>query len=240
MHAVLERADVIVASSSEYIASSPILTRFREKVQVIPLGIDLPAEPAASPEERGRTGPRFFFLGRLVPYKGLPVLVEAFREVPGTLWIGGTGPLEPPVKARAAQAGLNGRVEFLGEVSDQERLRRFAACDAFVLPSVSRAEAFGLVLLEAMAMGRPVVVSDLPTGVRMLVEDGVTGYRFPPGDSKALAAALRRLAEDPAKARQMGAEGRRRVRQRWTTELMVSGYLKLYNRLCGGREEMRE
>ncbi|MHC4479538.1 MAG: glycosyltransferase, partial [Planctomycetota bacterium] len=110
--------------------------------------------------------------------------------------------------------------------------RRMSACDAFVLPSVSRAEAFGIVLLEAMAMARPLVVSDLPTGVRALVEHGANGYRFAPGNPGALADALRRLAANPAGARAMGAEGRRRFLECWTTDRMVSRYVDLYRELC--------
>jgi rhamnosyl/mannosyltransferase len=169
LYAVLKRADAIIATSLDYATSSPVLKEFRNKVHVIPLGIDPPANPINSSDKHAKGEPHFFFLGRLVPYKGLPVLLDALREVPGRLWIGGTGPLEEGLRKRAAKARLDGKIEFLGEITEEEKFRRFATCDAFVLPSVSRAEAFGLVLLEAMSMGRPVVVSDLPTGVRVLV-----------------------------------------------------------------------
>ncbi len=232
MHAVLRRADALVVSSADYAVSSPVLRLYREKVRVIPYGVE------ASAPVYGSTGPRppsdmqYFFLGRLVPYKGVAVLIEALRDAPGRLWIGGSGPLENDLKALADRAGLNGRVEFLGSIDEQEKRRRLSACDVFVLPSVSRAEAFGIVLLEAMNAGRPVVVSDLPTGVRMLVEHGANGYLFPPGDAGALASVLRRLADNPNAARRMGEEGRRRTRQRWTTQRMVARYLRLYKELC--------
>ena len=81
-------------------------------------------------------------------------------------------------------------------------------------------------------MGNPVVVSDLPTGVRMIVEDGVNGYRFAPGDAKALAAILHKLAADPASAKKMGESGRKILQERFTPDLMVDRYLRLYQDLC--------
>lgn len=236
LHSTLARADAIVATSSEYAASSAVLRQFRSKVHVIPLGLaPPPAGPSTPPFDRGRRSPRYFFLGRLVAYKGLTVLLDALRAVPGRLWIGGSGPMDRRLRVHADRAGVADRVEFLGEISEQEKLLRMGSCDAFVLPSLTRAEAFGLVLLEAMAMARPVVVSDLPTGVRTLVQNGVNGYRFPPGDSRALADVLRRLADDPAAAQRMGEEGRRRFLQRWTMDHMVNRYVRLYEELCASR-----
>ncbi len=230
----LRRADAVVATSAQYADSSAALAPFREKVRVIPLGIEPPAlpplsEPFAGP---GRE-PRYLFIGRLVPYKGLPVLIRALRLARGRAWVVGAGPRQRQLRALARDEGVTPRVEFLGEVSEAEKLRRLARCDALVLPSLTRAEAFGIVILEAMAAGRPVIVSDLPTGVRMLVEDGATGLRFPPGDATALAAAMRCLAEDPEAARRMGSEGRRRFHERYTLDRMVEGHVRLYRELCG-------
>jgi rhamnosyl/mannosyltransferase len=230
----LERADVIVATSADYVASSAPLRRFRRKVRVIPLGLDLqPPGRLRPPFSRTGAEPQYLFIGRLVPYKGVPVLLEALRMVPGRLWLIGAGPEEARLRHLADARGLRGRIEFLGEVSQAEKAHRLAACDALVLPSVSRAEAFGLVILEAMAMERPVVASDLPAGVRELVTDKVTGYRFAPGDAPALARALRRLASEPAEARHMGREARGRYLQNWTADRMVSSYVRLYEDLCG-------
>jgi rhamnosyl/mannosyltransferase len=236
----LRRADAIVATSAQYAASSPVLKEFRRKVRVIPLGYSPPSAASTHAAFDGaRREPQYLFIGRLVPYKGIPVLLQALQMVPGRLWIVGTGPLKAALEGLPARAALDGRIEFLGDVSEEEKLCRLSECDALVLPSTSRAEAFGIVLLEAMAMSRPVVVSDLPTGVRMLVEDGVNGYRFPPGDAAALAASLQRLASDPARARQMGDEGRRRFLERWTMDRMVNAYVQLYDALCSARAARR-
>jgi rhamnosyl/mannosyltransferase len=229
----LRRADAIVATSPQYAASSPVLRDFRDKIHIIPLGLT-PPPPAGwrAPFDGSPAGPQYLFVGRLVAYKGIPILLEALRRVPGCLWIAGSGPLQGELRALAVRLGLRRRVELLGDVSEEEKLRRLSQCDAVVLPSTTRAEAFGIVLLEAMAMARPVVVSDLPTGVQMLVEEGANGYLFTPGSAAALADALRRLAAGPARAREMGEEGRRRLLDRWTTEHMVQRYVRLYERLC--------
>jgi rhamnosyl/mannosyltransferase len=230
---VLDRAEVIVATSPHYVVSSPILRRFQQKVRVIPLGCNMPDyETCQGTANQKKSNPQYFFLGRLVPYKGISVLIKALAYLPGFLWIGGIGPLEEKLKQQVAQLNLGSRVEFLGNISEEEKFKRLAACDVLVLPSINRAEAFGLVLIEAMALSRPVVVSDLPTGVRMLVQDDFNGFRFPPGDSKALAAVIHRIIDDPDKAARMGEAGRRLVEAEYTTAKMVNSYFQLYQEVC--------
>jgi glycosyltransferase involved in cell wall biosynthesis len=235
-HRVLDRADAIVASSPQYVASSSVLKKYEHKVSIIPLGVaaqDYDALNRNVPKQRDRNGaaPQYLFIGRLVPYKGVPVLLDALRNVPGNLWIAGAGPLEGQLKRQVRQNNLQDRVEFLGDIGEPEKYSLLAACDALILPSLTRAEAFGMVLLEAMAMGKPVVVSDLPTGVRLLVRHGHNGLKFQPGSASALAAALRYFIEDPAKAREMGEAGRKLVLEHYTVEKMVDKYLELYRRL---------
>jgi len=233
---ILSRAEVIVAASPQYAATSPVLCRFREKVRIIPYGCHLPdALPATLPQQGRRTGPHYLFIGRLVPYKGVPVLLQAMTQVSGTLWIAGRGPLEGELREQAARARLGDRVEFLGKISEEEKFRRLAACDLLVLPSINRAEAFGMVILEAMAMGRPVVASDLPSGVRMLVQDGVNGVRFPPGDAGALAAVLQRLGGNPGALREMGQRGRQLFLEQYRAPRMVERYHDLYREVCAAR-----
>lgn len=230
---VLEMADAVVAASPQYVDSSPVLGRYRQKVRVIPYGFDAPegeAPPVAAHQER--RAPQYLFIGRLVPYKGIAILLRALPRISGNLWIIGSGPLEPKLRKQASEPHLAGRVEFLGSISESEKFQRLASCDVLVLPSVNRAEAFGIVLLEAMAMGRPVVASDLASGVQMLVQHGVNGLRFPPGDDRALAEALQRLANDGALARRMGEAGRRLVREHYSVPRMVDRYGELYKELC--------
>lgn len=232
LHKILDIADAIIATSPQYVTSSPVLNRYQKKIRIIPLGFDLPQIRTGSVyfNESNRP-PQYMFVGRLVPYKGISVMMEALREIPGGLWVVGTGPLQEKLKSEATSANLGYRVEFLGNISEEEKFQRLAACDALILPSISRAEAFGMVLLEAMAVGCPVVVSDLPTGVRLLVQNGVNGYRFPPGDAKALAAVLRRMAHNREEARQMGSAGRRLVQEKYATDLMVNRYFAVYQEI---------
>lgn len=233
LHYVLNRAAAIVVTSPHYVDSSPVLPRYRDKIVVIPLGID-PPPPAwlENPAPKPPGEPQYLYLGRLVPYKGVEVLLQALTQAPGRLWIAGYGPSEAKLRKQADALGLNGRVEFLGTISEPEKWRRLAACDALVLPSLTRAEAYGLVLVEAMAAGKPVVASDLPTGVRLLAQEGVNALRFPPGDALRLAAALHRLAADPEAARQLGETGRRLMQAHYTTERMIDGYHRLYRELA--------
>src|SRR5262249_26291664 len=155
----------------------------RSKCVVIPFGIDLD-RLKATPQATARVaeivaahpGPRLLFIGRLVPYKGVDVLVDAMASVPNaTTLILGDGPLRGDLETRAAASGVSGRVRFLGALPDSEVVAHLHACDTFVLPSVTRQETFGVAQLEAMACGRPVVSTNLETGVPWVNQDGVTG-----------------------------------------------------------------
>ena len=152
-------------------------------------------------------------LDRAHYFKGLPVLFEAVRRLgraaPRVLIVG-DGDLRPDYEQRVAALGLGERVRFAGRVSDAALPDYYAAADLVVLPSVTRGEAFGVVLLEALASGRPVIASDLP-GVRAVVRATGGGLLTPPGDAGALAAAIGALAADPARRAELGQAGRRAV-----------------------------
>lgn len=121
LYRVLERAAAIVATSPHYMDSSPALSRLRDKVTIIPLGIDPPPPQWLNhPWPRPSDEPVFLFLGRLVPYKGLEVLLQALTQVPGRLWVAGSGPMAAAIRQKAFSLGLDGRVEFLGNISEEE------------------------------------------------------------------------------------------------------------------------
>lgn len=229
---VLRRAAAIVASSPDYAASSPVLRRHAARVRVIPFGID-PAplrevDADAVRALRQRYGGRVVLaVGRLVYYKGLQYLVRAMRTVPGTLLVAGDGPLRPALDAEARAAGVADRVAFLGAVPDLRPL--YHAADVLALPSVARSEAFGLVQLEAMACGVPVVNTRLDTGVPFVSRDGETGLTVPPADAEALAAALRRLLDDAPLRARLGEAARRRVDEVFGRDAMVSRTADLYH-----------
>jgi rhamnosyl/mannosyltransferase len=162
-------------------------------------------------------------------YKGVHVLIEAMRELPNArLVVVGTGMMERAWRARAQELGVAERIEFAGDVPDTQLPGYFAACDIFVLPSSERSEAFGIVQLEAMAAGKPVVCTELGTGTSFVNVDGETGLVVPARDAPALASAIQKLSDDPGLRARMGAAGRARVRAEFTREKMVARVMQVY------------
>jgi glycosyltransferase involved in cell wall biosynthesis len=231
LHRVLSRAAAIVASSPGYALGSPVLRRHAARVRVIPFGVGdeaFAAPPAGDVARlRQRWGERVVLgVGRLVYYKGFEYLVRAMERVPGTLVLVGDGPRAGRLRRIAAEAGVAGRVVFAGAVPDPRA--HYAAADVFALPSVARSEAFGIVQLEAMAAGLPVVNTRIDTGVPFVSRDGETGITVPPRDVPALASALSRLLDDPPLRRSLGDAARRRVSERFAAGRMVAETLALY------------
>ncbi|MFQ5668536.1 MAG: glycosyltransferase [Candidatus Binatia bacterium] len=197
---------------------------------VIPFGIDLSTiEAPDGARAAGSDEPLLLSVGRLVGYKGLEYLIAALADVPDArLVLVGNGPLQSRLHEQAVARHVENRVEFAGEVSDTRLAALYRRCTVFVLPSVSPAEAFGMVQLEAMAYGKPVVSTALPTGVPWVNRDGETGLIVPPRSPQALAQALNTLLASPALRQRMGAAGRRRVHETFTAEHMVRCYAGIY------------
>lgn len=215
----LEGADGICVSSESWRQLSRELAPWRERVQVIPFGIDPRPYLASTP---GGDGP-FVFIGRLVPYKGLLVLLEALAGLPeATLDIVGTGPLLGRLQRRCAEPDLAGRVRLRGDVPDHDLPALLGRSRALVLPSQDCSETFGLVLLEAMAAGLPLVTSDLPTGVRELNRPGETGWLAARGDALDLRRQLAAVLVDPAEARRRGQAGRELVCAQFTRRRLAA------------------
>ncbi|MBR3419842.1 MAG: glycosyltransferase, partial [Oscillospiraceae bacterium] len=219
MKRLLKRADAILVATQAHIDSSPYLREYREKCVIVPYGIDPAAyenRPHQTPLQdrlHDKSAKKILFTGRLVYYKGADVLLEAFAKVKSNaeLFLAGTGVLEPELKAAAAALGIEKRVHFLGRRMTPELRDMFADCDIFVLPSVANSEAFGIVQLEAMFYGKPVINTALPTGVPLVSLHGETGLTVPPSDADALAAAMDRLLSDDALREQYGKAARERV-----------------------------
>jgi len=211
----------IAVSSRTLKERSPVLAPVRDRVRVIPFGID-PEPWLAAAERSSGPDPGFLFVGRLVYYKGIEVLLEAIARLPqARLTVVGDGPLAGRLRRRAARPDLASRVVWRGEIPARELQELLPRARALVLPSVAESETFGLVQLEAMAAGVPVVATRLPTGAGEIVRDGRTGLLVPPGDPDALAAALGQLLSRPELARRWGEEGRRLLLSRYTRERMV-------------------
>lgn len=234
--AVLARAGTIVATSRSYLQASGALAPWRDKAAVVPLGVAT-TQAGTPPGARAPAWPagtqlKLLAVGRLSYYKGFGVLLDALARTEGAgLVLIGRGECERELEARAEQLGIRQRVVLAGAVDDATLAAAYAAADAFVLPSLDRSEAFGTVLLEAMQAGLPVVASRIPgSGVGEVVADGASGLLVPPGDSDALATALRRMG-DPGLRRAFGHAGLARWRERYTLESSVSAMRALYQRI---------
>lgn len=233
LHAFYRRADCIVVPTPRHIDVSDFVPHYREKCRVVPFGVELSRfdldEAGEKKVDSLKHGmPTILFVGRLVPYKGIEFLIRAMENVKAQLWIVGTGPLETSLKRLAAEKGIADRVVFLGHVADEDLLAYYHACDIFTLPSVTNQEMFGLVQLEAMACRKPVVSTNLPTGVSWVNQHGKTGYCVAPGNPAELAAALRHLMDNPNLRSEMGEAGRARVEQTFSSATMAEGMLQVY------------
>lgn len=233
---LVRTADAIIAATPAHISSSRQLDAVpdRARLHVVPYGFDLSrfrARPALAGELRRRFAAQFLVLalGRHVYYKGFEFLIRSLAQMPeAALMLGGQGPLTGELERIARQAGVAERVHFVGRIAEADLPAYYHACDVFCLPSVEPAEGFGIVQIEAMASGKPVVCCELNNGVTWVNQDGVTGLVVPPADPAALAGALRRLMRDPALRARLGEQGRVRAFSVFTVEAMARGTLEIY------------
>ena len=216
-----------------FIVSSPALAEhaaplapYRSKVRVIPFGID-PA-PWRNASDATESDPFVLFAGRHVEYKGVGVLLRALAGSTARAVIAGDGPRRGAWQRQSRELGLEARVTFTGEVTDDELRRLMHACAALVLPSTTPAEAFGYVQLEAMAAGKPVISTDVPSGVSWVNQHDITGIVVRAGDAGALRAAIDLLIADPRRRAQLGAAGRARVEAEFTIERLRDRLREFY------------
>ena len=235
---ILARADRVIATSPQYIQSSPHLSKVADKCVVVPLGIDLKQFQRPRTEEVRRlrseyAPPLLLFVGIFRYYKGLEYLIQAMRHINARLLVVGSGPMEQTWRTLVIKLGLTDKVFFVGQhVEDLPAY--YQACDLFVLPSSHRSEAFGAVQVEAMACGRAVISTELGTGTSYVNVDGETGLVVPARDSDALAEAVNRLLSDEAQRSQMGERGRKRAMQEFSSEIMIDRVQTLYSSLLEG------
>jgi glycosyltransferase involved in cell wall biosynthesis len=239
---VLAKADRIIATSPNYVTTSPYLQRFADKCVIIPLGVDVDRFQQADPAQvadiraKGRQHPILLFVGRLRYYKGLDDLLRAMAllrdtraHLTATLLICGSGPMEAAWRALAQELGLTEQVHFLGDVPEETLPALYHAADLYVLPANSRAEAFGVALLEAMAAGLPVISTEIGTGTSYVNIHGETGLIVPPRDPERLAQAIAILLNDPALRQRLGAQAQARVRAKFSQATMIERVLDLYS-----------
>lgn len=239
LKAALRRSAAIIATSPNYLATSPMLQMFRDRCRVIPYGIHTKqfeqCEPEAVDQIKQRLGDRLVIsVGRLVYYKGFEVLIRAMASVDGKLVIVGDGPLRGDLQRLAGSLGIAQKVVFAGEIHNAAVTPYYHAADVFALASVARSEAFGIVQIEAMAAGLPVVNTKLDSGVPFVSLDGQTGLTVPPGNPEALAIALNQLLDDPGLRRALGTAAVRRAKEEFSLDTMLRRTLELYDAVCSG------
>ena len=238
---LLRRADIIFVATKGHIKGSDWLRPYARKCRVLPYGVNVneylttPEKPILTKKCSDSNNVKIFFTGRLVYYKGVDVLLKAFRGAKlqnAELFIAGTGELEESLRRYAEKTGISSRVHFLGFLEDNDLKQAFADCDIFVLPSVEKSEAFGIVQLEAMASGKPVINTSLPSGVPYVSLHGKTGLTVPPKDCKALAAAMRTLALDGEMRKKFGEAAKKRAAEHFDEKVIID---RLYRLLSAGR-----
>jgi len=227
------RVHSIVVPTPRHIDVSPFVSRYRDKCRVVPFGIplrhfDLDDAGRARADSLRDGAPTVLCVGRLVSYKGLEFLIQAMTDLRARLRIIGTGPLEHSLMELTRKRGLSDKIEFLGQLPFDELLAHYHACDVFVLPSVTNAEMFGVVQLEAMACRKPVIATSLKTGVSWVSQHNVTGYLVPPASVSDLVSSIDYLLRNPRLREEMGMAGRQRVERHFTSEKMAAAMLEVY------------
>lgn len=240
------KPDAMIGATKTHMASVQI-DIFVDKTcrHVIPYGIDpapfelTPAisESVAALRARYTGRPIVFALGRHVYYKGFDVLIRAMARVPAVLLLGGSGPLTPELTQLAERLAAEsaGQVVFVDSIPEDQLPVYYHACDIFCLPSVATTEAFGIVQTEAMLCGKPIVNTNLGTGVNEVAHQGVCALTVPPGDDGALSQALNALIESPEYAKSLGEAGRKRALEQYNVEQMAADTLALYASLTSNR-----
>lgn len=241
---LLKKADKIIVATQGHIDGSKYLKYYKEKCVIIPYGVDdevlnlgeafigyEQSEINVSDISNSQTKfVNFLFVGRLVYYKGCDILLKAFAQTPNAvLTIVGEGSLGQELKKLAENLHIEDRVRFLGDVKREVLYSEYKNCDVFVLPSVLRSEAFGLVQIEAMAFGKPVINTNLPSGVPYVSVNGISGLTVEPGDVDELSKAMKWMIEHEKERVCMGIEARKRVDENYTIHNMLQNVLELYN-----------
>lgn len=231
---LLRRADLIIGTTPVYLSESPFLQEVQEKTVCLPIGVKpMQPDPKAVEEIKRRyPGKKIVFsLGRLVAYKGYYYLIAAAKFLSGdyVVLIGGSGALREDLQMQIETLGLQGKVELLGRVSDEDLPAYYGACDVFCLSSVQKTEAFGIVQIEAMSCGKPVVATNIPqSGVAWVNKHGVSGLNVEPGDALGLAKAIEAVMLDKETYQKFSTGAIERYRELFTMKQMIKKCLNIY------------
>lgn len=244
LHLFLRKTQRIIVPTEFHITHSPILPSHENKCRIIPFGIDAkrfeldPLRKEKVDQLKSKYGKFILFVGRLVPYKGVAYLLEAIQAIPIHLLIVGVGPLKEELENEVRKLGIMSKVTFLGHVEDNELALLYQACEFLVLPSVNRSEAFGMVLIEAMACKKPVITTRLTSGVNFVSHDQVTGLQVNPMNASELSHAILEVLSSPELKESMGRESYKRFNEYFTCEKMIESYRLTYLSILGDRAEV--
>jgi rhamnosyl/mannosyltransferase len=236
-HSILQAKAVIAATQAHFISSQQIPSEYPQKNRhVIPFGMDfgkmiLTHETANHAKKiRSQAADKFivFSLGRHVSYKGFDVLIEAMKNANAYLILGGEGPLTQQLKEQVYALRLTNKVHFTGRIQDKDLPAYYHACDVFCLPSVSSAEAFGIVQLEAMSCGKPVICSQLHNGVNEINPHMKTGLTVPASNHNLLADAINKLQNNFELRKLLGSYAKNHALENFSISNMIRQHIQLY------------
>lgn len=242
MHWLLKRADIIIVATEGHIKGSKFLSNYSNKCVIIPYGVDPQIEQYADNyinnylykqqiDHVKKNKVRFLFVGRLVYYKGCDILLKAFVNVENAeLILVGSGNQELLLKKLTKKLKIHHKTKFYGELSQKDLFKQFEQCDVLVLPSVARSEAFGIVQIEAMAFGKPVINTNLPSGVPYVSIHGETGITVEPNQIDDLTKAMNWMVTHPQERLELGKRARARMKQYYRMDHMLSNILELYQK----------
>jgi rhamnosyl/mannosyltransferase len=237
---LLARAKRVIVSSPPYLKSSKTLGPFHDKCIVVPLGMRPERlAPSDAPTKIGE-GKIVLSVGRFTYYKGFEYLIRAAENIQdAVIIIAGGGPLLPAMQELTAELGLQDKVLLPGRVSDEELAELFRQCEVFCLPSIDRAEAFGVVLLEAMNAGKALLTAHVEgSGMSWVNQDGETGMLVPGRDPEALGSALGRLLADADLRKRMGSAGQRRFHMLFHIKVVETALARVYTDALGQTQGM--
>lgn len=245
LHWMLKRADVIIGTSPKYIEESEQLKPFKEKCIAIPLGIrrdNLKSYPIKVNEIKSKYNNKriILSLGRFVYYKGFEYLIKSALYLPEeyVILIGGDGPLRERYEKIIKNCNLSSKVKLIGKIPREELGSYYQACEVLCLASINKAESFGLVIIEAMSFGKPVIATKIKgSGVGWVNQDGITGLNVEPANPKAIADAVRFICENPEVYRKMSQNALIRFEEEFTVEKEISRILEIYRTILHKKDE---
>jgi len=227
----LRQAHALLATSPNYVVSSPELVRLANRCLVVPIGIDV--DRFARPPHTHRSRRTLLFVGRHRYYKGLDDLLKAMPDIQGDLLVAGDGPMRAEWERMTLELKLSQKVKFVGNVPDEDLPALYRSVDAFVLPASARSEAYGIVLVEAMAAGLPCLTTELGTGTSYVVQPEVTGLVVPARTPAALAEAANHLLANDSVRRRMSEAAQHRAQSEFRQEVMLDRIEAVYEWVKG-------